>query len=410
MENNSNNNMGTNASKKDAGSYSLFKSKFFRYGCYLLLGLLIIFMFGKIEFFIDPFRSFVYSIIFPLLFGGILYYVLRPLVRLLERCRLPRVFSALLSFVIVLFALTVFITYTGSVIGTQFTEFRQSLPYIYSKAQSTINSLLDSNFLSYFSIPEIQSLNLTDKISELAGNITKSLGTGTINFISAITNIGSIIIIIPIVLFYFLIDSDKFLPSAVRFVPLAHKKNAGKILSDIDLVLSNYIAGQLLVAFLIGIFMFLGYLIIGLKYSLILAIFAMLTCIIPFFGPWLGIIPAVLLSFASGDPFMALKVFIVMLAVQQIDNNFISPQVMKKSMDIHPLTVILLLMGIIPILGFIGLLVVIPLYSAIKVTIKNVVDMYYPEYAKTLAFDKPPQEPPKKKSLKVYFINLRKKK
>lgn len=398
MENNSSNN-SINTNKTSASTYNFFSSKFFRYGCYLLLSLLIIFMLGKIDFFISPIRSFIYSIIFPLLFGGILYYVLRPLVRLLEKCNFPRVLAVISSFIIVLFALTVFFTYTGSIIATQFNEFRQSLPYIYSKVQSTFNNLLDSNWLSYFSIPEIQNLNLGDKISEIVSNITKSLGTGTINFIGAITNIGSIIIIIPIVLFYFLIDNDKFSPSVVRFVPIKHKKNVREILSDIDLVLSNYIAGQLLVAFLIGVFMFIGYLIIGLKYSLILAIFAMITCIIPFFGPWLGIIPAILLSFASANPFMALKVFIVMTIVQQIDNNFISPQVMKKSMAIHPLTVVLLLMGIIPIFGFIGLLIVIPLYSAIKVTIKNIVEMYYPEYCKTLNYDNPIQKPqPKKKS------------
>ncbi len=399
MENNSNN--GANANKSSVGTYNFFNGKLFRYGCYLLLGLLIIFMFGKIDFFISPIKSFIYSIIFPLLFGGILYYVLRPLVRLIEKTKLPRILAVILSFLVVLLMLTLFVTYTGTVIGTQFSEFRQSLPYIYSKAQSTINSLLDSNFLSYFSIPEIQSLNLTEKISEIAGNITRSLGTGTINFIGAITNIGSIIIIIPIVLFYFLIDNHKFSPYVVRFVPIRHKRNVREILSDIDLVLSNYIAGQLLVAFLIGIFMFIGYLIIGLKYSIILAIFTMITCIIPFFGPWLGIIPAILLSFATGNPFMALKVLIVMLVVQQIDNNFISPQVMKKSMDIHPLTVILLLMGIIPILGFIGLLIVIPLYSAIKATIKNIVEMYYPDYSKTLDFDKPAQKIPPKKTWKI---------
>lgn len=411
MENKSNRSNNSNNSKASSiseSSYNLFNSKFFKYGCYLLLGLLIIFMLGKIDFFISPIKSFIYSIIFPLLFGGILYYILRPLVRLLEKIKLPRIVAVLLSFVIVIFALAVFLTYTGSIIGTQFSEFRQSLPYLYSKAQSTINSLLDSNLLSYFSIPEIQSLNLTEKLSELAGNITKSLGTGTINFIGAITNIGSILIIIPIVLFYFLIDSHKFSPYIVRFVPIAHKNNARKILADIDLALSNYIAGKLLAAFIIGVFMYIGYLIIGLKYSLILAIFAMITGIIPFFGPWIGIIPAILLSFANGNPIMALKVFIVMIVVQQIDNNFISPQVMKKSMDIHPLTVILLLMGIIPILGFIGLIVVIPLYSAIKVTIKNIIEMYYPEYAKTIDFDKPASKQQPKKKFNIPIPKIKK--
>lgn len=380
---------------------SLFRSKYFRYGCYLLLALLIIFMFGKVDFFLSPFQSFIYSIIFPLLFGGLLYYILRPLVRLLEKAKFPNIWAILLAFVIVLSVLVLLSSYTGTIVKTQFTEFAQSLPTLFDQAKNTVNNFLDSDLFSYLNIQDIDS-----RISGFVESVTRSIGKGTINFIGAVTNIGSIIIIIPIILFYFLKDGNKFSNSVARFFPLSQKSNIRKILTDIDYVLSNYIAGQLLVAFLIGVFMYIGYLIIGLKYSLILAIFAMITCIIPFFGPWLGIIPAILLSLAS-DPFMAVKIFIVMMVVQQIDNNFISPQVMKKSMDIHPLTVILLLMGIIPILGFIGLIVVIPLYSAIKITIKNIIEMYYPEYALTLDFDKPLENQKPKKTMN---FNINKKK
>jgi predicted PurR-regulated permease PerM len=392
-------------SNKNSNSGSPLKNRFFRYGCFLLLVLLIIFMFGKIDFFIAPFESFIYSIIFPLLFGGLLFYILRPIVTALEKAKTPHIWAILLSFVIVLSALILFSSYTGSIIKSQFNDFARSLPYLYAKAENTVNNLLNSNFLSYFNFSDIQTPDLANKFSDFLQSAAKSLGKSTINFISAITNIGSIIIIIPIILFYFLKDGHKFMPSVVRFVPASHKDNIRKILTDVDYVLSNYIAGQLLVAFFIGLLMYIGYLIIGLKYSLILAIFAMLTCIVPFFGPWIGIIPAILLSLAD-NPFMAVKIFIVMMIVQQIDNNFISPQVMKKNMDIHPLTVILLLMGILPIFGFIGLIIVIPLYSAIKVTIKNIIEMYYPKYAETLDLDAPE---PVEKLRRSWKINLKKK-
>ena len=352
-----------------------FKSKFFKYGSYLLLALLIIFMLGKIDYFFSPFISFAYSIIFPLLFGGILYYVLRPLVNIIQKARVPRVLAIVLAFVLVLIVLVILSSYTGVIVKEQATEFINSIPNLLQKAQDTLDSLLSSNLLSYFN-----TAGFEEKITSFVQSISRGVGTLTINFIGAITNIGSIIIIIPVVLFYFLKDDGKLAPSLLRFVPKSHKSNLSHILKDIDNVLSNYIAGQLLVAFAIGVLMYIGYLIIGLEYSLILAIFAMICCIIPFFGPWIGIVPAVLLSLAD-NPFMGVKVFIVMMVVQQIDNNFISPQVMKKSMDIHPLTVILLLMGILPIMGFIGLIIVIPLYSAIKITIKNILLFYYPKYA-----------------------------
>ncbi len=376
---------------------SVLRSKFFRYGCYLLLALIIIYMFGKINFFISPFQSFVYSIIFPILFGGLLYYILRPIVLMLEKGRIPHIWAIVLAFVIVLSALILLSSYTGSIVKSQFNDFAKSLPFLYEKAENTVNNLLTSNLLSYFDFSSFQTSDLADKVSNFLQGAAKSLGKNTINFIGAITNIGSVIIILPVILFYFLKDGHKFMPSVVRFFPASQKDNMRKILTDIDFVLSNYIAGQLLVAFFIGLLMYIGYLIIGLKYSLLLAIFAMITCIIPFFGPWIGIVPAILLSLAD-NPFMAIKIFIVMIIVQQIDNNFISPQVMKKSMDIHPLTVILLLMGIIPIFGFIGLIIVIPLYSAIKITIKNIIEMYYPKYAEALNLDMPnePEKPQKK--------------
>lgn len=374
---------------------SLFKSKFFRFGCYLLLALLIIFMFGRIDFFISPFKSFIYSIIFPLLFGGLLYYILRPLVNLLEKGKIPHIWAILLAFVIVLSALVLLSSYTGSIIGSQFRDFIASLPTLYERAENTVNSLLSSNLLSYFNIDDFKNLDIMDKVSNFLQSTATNIGKGTINFIGAITNIGSIIIILPVILFYFLKDGNRFMPGIIRFVPRQQRDNVRRILLDIDNVLSSYIAGQLSVAFLIGLLMYIGYLVIGLKYSLLLAIFAMITCIIPFFGPWLGIIPAILLSLAD-NPFMSVKILIVMMIVQQIDNNFISPQVMKKSMDIHPLTVILLLMGIVPILGFIGLIIIIPLYSAIKVTVKNIILIYYPNFADLLDLDKP-QQPVKQK-------------
>ncbi len=376
---------------------SVLRSKFFRYGCYLLLALIIIYMFGKINFFISPFQSFIYSIIFPIIFGGLLYYILRPIVLMLEKGRIPHIWAIVLAFVIVLSALILLSSYTGSIIKSQFNDFAKSLPFLYERAQNTVNNLLSSNLLSYFDFSSFQTSDIADKVSNFLQGAAKSVGKNTINFIGAITNIGSVIIILPVILFYFLKDGHKFMPSVVRFFPASQKDKMRKILTDIDFVLSNYIAGQLLVAFFIGLLMYIGYLIIGLKYSLLLAIFAMITCIIPFFGPWIGIIPAILLSLAD-NPFMAVKIFIVMTIVQQIDNNFISPQVMKKSMDIHPLTVILLLMGIIPIFGFIGLIIVIPLYSAIKITIKNIIEMYYPKYAEELNLDMPtePEKPQKK--------------
>lgn len=98
-----------------------------------------------------------------------------------------------------------------------------------------------------------------------------------------------------------------------------------------DMALSSYIQGQILVSICVGILLYIGYLIIGIDYSLLLTVIAMFTNVIPFLGPIIGVIPALIVAVID-SPFMIVKVLIVMVIAQQIEGNIISPQVMGKSL------------------------------------------------------------------------------
>lgn len=104
--------------------------------------------------------------------------------------------------------------------------------------------------------------------------------------------------------------------------------------------LSAYIRGQIFVAICIGVLLFIGYLIIGLDYALLLAIIAMVTNVVPYLGPIIAIIPAIIIAFIT-SPFMLVKLAIVWAVVQLLEGKVISPQIMGRSLDIHPITVIL---------------------------------------------------------------------
>lgn len=121
-----------------------------------------------------------------------------------------------------------------------------------------------------------------------------------------------------------------------------------------------------LVSFCIGVMLFIGYLIIDLDYSMLLAIFSMLTNVIPFIGPILAITPALIIA-CIDSPMMVVKVLIVMMIVQQIEGHIISPQVMGKKLEIHPLTIISLLLAAGRIGGVLGLIIAVPVYAVIKV-------------------------------------------
>jgi predicted PurR-regulated permease PerM len=196
--------------------------------------------------------------------------------------------------------------------------------------------------------------------------------------VSTVTNISTIILMIPFILFYFLKDDEEFSKKLLEHLPKKHVANAEKVLHDIDKALSSYLVGQMTVALADGILMYIGYMIIGIKYPLILSIFVTITAIIPFFGPYIGIVPAIFVALTM-NPWMALKVFLLQTIVQQIDGNFIAPQIMKQKLNVHPVTVILLLMIGSALYGFVGLLIVVPVYAALTVTLKNFYRIYKTE-------------------------------
>jgi predicted PurR-regulated permease PerM len=156
----------------------------------------------------------------------------------------------------------------------------------------------------------------------------------------------------------------------LRLLPKKQRIEGRKILSDMDSKLSSYIQGQILVSLCVGVLMFAGFLIIGIDYALILALVAMFTNVIPFVGPWIGTVPALIVALID-SPVMVGKVLIVIIVVQQFESNFISPQIMGKKMAIHPLTIILLLIVAGRFAGIIGMLLAVPTYAVCKVVVSH---------------------------------------
>jgi len=347
-----------------------FNNKFFKYATGTFLVLLIIFMLGQVDFFIAPFRKLFMTVLTPLIVTGLLYFIVNPLVKQLERIKLPRTFAILISYVIIITFIGTIGTYMGSIIVHQFNQLIKELPNNIQFVKKISEQITGQPWFRYFDSVEIQ-----EKLVKFLQNLAQGFTGSILGIAGKVTNIGTIVFIVPFILFYLLRDGEKFVKGLVKLAPDKYEERIKKIVLDVNGTLSSYILGQMTVALAIGIMMFTGYMIIKLKYALVLAIFAMITCIIPFFGPWIGILPAVLLSLTY-DPIMAIKVFIVMQVVQTIDNNLISPHIMGKRLSVHPVTVILLLMVASSLYGIIGMILVIPAYAAIKVIVKDIYEMY----------------------------------
>jgi len=146
-----------------------------------------------------------------------------------------------------------------------------------------------------------------------------------------------------------------------------------------DTQVGSYIQGQIIVATCIGLLLFIGYLIIGLDYAITLAIIAAVTSVIPYLGPMIAIIPAIIIALVE-SPFMLVKLAIVWAAVQFLEGNLISPNIMGRTMKIHPLTIIVVLLIAGNLFGIIGVILGIPGYAILKVFVTYLYDKFRERY------------------------------
>ena len=337
---------------------------FFKYAAGTIFVLIIIFLLGKIDYFLWPIRALVATIFFPVVISGILYYILRPLVRLVSRS-LPKTASIIVIFAVVLGAGYLGFNAIGNLIGSQVTELSENLPAKMEDLSDETEKVVEKNNMGMFSYDQVKN-----KALNFLETILSGAGENVMKVFSTITSIVTVMVVVPFILFYFLKDDHKLRPFLLKYLPDKHEEEGNKILGDIDKTLFSYVTGQFIVAVVDGVLMYFGYKIIGLEYALILAFFAMFLTVVPFLGPVLGIIPAIFIGLLQG-PGMVLKIILVLIAVQLLESNLVSPHVMGKRLNLHPLTVIIILMAAGSIYGFIGILIAIPFYSVVKVLVKD---------------------------------------
>ena len=199
----------------------------------------------------------------------------------------------------------------------------------------------------------------------------KILPTSISAVLGVVTNITLTAITVPFILFYMLKDGHKLPSKAVQILPTTYRHEGLKIFQDLNETLSAYIQGQLIVCLSVGLGCFIGYSIIGLDYALVLGIVVAITNIIPYVGPFIGAAPAVVIALLE-SPAKALLAAIVVLIVQQIDGNFLSPLIIGKRLNTHPLTIILLLIGAGSFGGILGMIFAVPTYAVLKAVTLNI--------------------------------------
>ncbi|CAM3861041.1 AI-2E family transporter [Mesobacillus thioparans] len=342
---------------------------FFQYAIGSLIVVITLYYLGKLGYLIDPLQAFIATLFFPLVLSGIFYYLLRPVVHFLSRY-LSKPMSVVLLFVSLAGGLSSLFYFGGAMIGSQMSNLTENLPEQLSSLSDQSGEMLDRYNISF-----IDNRDLEGKAVDYISSIFSDTGDWFTRIFSTITSVVVLLVVVPFLLFFLLRDEDKVRKKLQKIIPAGHEEEGNEILTDVDRTLSTYVIGQFLVALAVGTAMYIGFLIIGIESPLALAIFPMMFEIIPFFGPILGIIPAMLVALIDG-PGMVLKVTVLTLIVQQLQSNLISPYIMGKKLHLHPAIVILLLLVGGSIYGFVGILIAVPTYSVLRVLINDFWKIY----------------------------------
>ncbi|UOQ95176.1 AI-2E family transporter [Halobacillus shinanisalinarum] len=334
----------------------------------LIAGILVslfILLIHEIHFFFDPFFTYLTAIAIPFIGGGILFYISRPVMLFLEKYRIPRLLAILVVFLLYIFAGFLITRFIAPIAQEQFSRLIENFPRMIDMVGETVNYWQQNQAI----IPDQFNSAINGVVQNLESYL-KDASTIIIDVISQFIGFVFALILVPLFLFFMLKDGDKLVPFVRQFLNDRVGKSFERLARSLDHTLNSFIIGQLTVSVFVGMLLLVGYLVIGLHYSLTLALFAMLMNVIPFVGPFLAVIPAVLVALFQ-DPILVLYVAIIMVIAQQIEGNLVSPNVMGKALDIHPLTVITIILAAGSLAGFLGLLFAIPAYALVKTVITH---------------------------------------
>ncbi|WP_338473124.1 AI-2E family transporter [Niallia sp. XMNu-256] len=352
----------------------LTKKKNFQYwALQILIIVSIIYLSTKITFLFEPIGIFFSTLFFPIIISGFLYFLLNPLIGLLQKMKLPRILAILVVYVVIIGIISLLVGNLIPMISKQIMAFANDVPFYYNQTMKFINQLSETEQFKWVMTQDYVSIsNIVKELNDYAATLPNRITDSISGIFSMVANIAVTIITVPFLLFYMFKDGDKFPGMVGKFFPASYRNEGLKTLKDTGETLAAYINGQVTVALFVGTLAFIGYLIIDLPYALVMALIVAVTNIIPYVGPILGGAPAVLIALFD-SPTKAILVIVVITIAQQLEGNVLSPLILGKKLDTHPVTIIVILLVAGNLAGLLGMILAVPFYAVTKTIILNFV-------------------------------------
>ena len=311
----------------------------------------------------------------PFLVAAVFAYVLAPLVgRLCElaKGRFPRILAVTIVELMLILAIALLVLLIGPVLSKELPQVKDQLPGLFDKLDGVVRPWLRD--WGIFVALDLASLKqhaldyLTTNYSDAVSSLFSSLRLGGSVALVVIANV----LLIPVALFYLLLDWKTFTQRLFDLVPPRMRPGVHSFTHEADLVLGQYLRGQLLVMLTMAIYYSTGLALFGLDLALPIGVFTGLAMFVPYVGFGIGLIVALLaglLQFASAKAFV--MVAVVYGSGQVLEGFFLTPRLVGERIGLHPLAVIFALLAFGQLFGFVGVLVALPASAVLLVGVRR---------------------------------------
>ena len=317
------------------------------------------------------------SVLMPFVAGILLAYLLDPVVEKLQKWKISRLWATILVCLLAVLVVVPALFFLGSMIESQVSLLIKATPkylgLIMEKVKPIIMSLSER-------FSDIKSGQIEQIVKGNIGNGLKFVGKVLSSLLSngfALINLLSLVLIMPVVTFYMLRDWGTFVKKIEDLLPKKSKKEIMNILKEINAIISGFIRGQISVCLILGLFYSIGLKLVGLDLGLLVGFIAGIISFIPYVGSITGFVLGTVLAFAQyGDMTHVIYVVCVFLCGQFLEGNFLTPKLVGESVGLHPVWVMFALLAGGVLLGFLGLMLAVPMAAIIGVLVRHGVAKY----------------------------------
>lgn len=315
------------------------------------------------------------SVLAPFFLGFAIAWLLNPIVSKLETKKIPRTLGTILVYAVFLLAIILFIRFLIPTIYTQLQVLIANMPAIFKEFENIMDNIFSKlNNINGFDLSAMKENTMTTITNTLNGFMTSLPGT----LMSMVGNLFSSIVTITfglVIGIYILLDFNSISTHVLKLIPKKNRFEISLLITNISTEVRKSVDGTLLVALMVFVCDSFGFWLIGLQAPLLFGLLCGITDLIPYVGPYIGGIIAVIIGF-SQSPLIGVMTIVVAVVVQMVENNILQPIVMSKTTQLHPVTIIVGLLLFEHFFGIIGMILATPCIALAKVVWKFFKEKY----------------------------------